>query len=400
MDKKDNYESNEQIRDAMWKNAERGGDIFSEIKFRRNNKKNYFKAFVKVFSFILIAALSGGVTAQYVTNKDKVSKNVNGNTSWSVLDNNTALGEYENPILQVTQKVAPTVVGISDKKEGEWETPEGSSSGIIVKSDGFIITNYHVIKDASQINVKLSNDNVLKATVVGTDIITDLAVIKVEASNLPIAKFGDSSKVKIGDIAIAIGNPLGKQFLGTVTAGVISTIDRRINIVDKKAGEQTIYKVIQTDADINAGNDGGALCNINGEVIGINNLKLKSTSEYSGMGYAINANEVKQIINDLMTHGKVSRPSIGIYGEVAVRADNDGIEGVRVQEVISGSGAAAAGIIPNDIIVQIADVSLKNMEDLSNILNKYKVSDKVSCKIWRNGKALKVTIKISELKAR
>ncbi|MBU3110638.1 S1C family serine protease [Clostridium lacusfryxellense] len=396
MDKKDNYESNEQIRDAMWKNAERGGDIFSEIKFRRNNKKNYFKAFVKVFSFILIAALSGGTAAQYVINK-AISKNVNGNTNWSVLQNNVQ-GEYENPILQVTQKVAPTVVGISDKKEGEWETPEGSSSGIIVKSDGFIITNYHVIKDALQINVKLSNDNVLKAKVVGVDPITDLAVLKVEASNLPVAKFGDSSKVKIGDVAIAIGNPLGEQFLGTVTAGVISAIDRKINIVDKKAGEQTIYKVIQTDADINPGNNGGALCNIYGEVVGINNVKLKSTSEYYGMGYAINSNEVKLIINDLMTHGKVSRPSIGIYGEVAVPTDNDGIEGVRVQEVISGSGAAEAGIITNDIIVQMADVSLKNMEDLSNILNKHKVSDKVSCKIWRNGKALKISIMISELK--
>ena len=405
MDKKDNYESNEQIRDAMWKNAERDGDIFSEIKFRKNNKKNYFKAFVKVFSFILIAALSGGTAAQYVINKDKTSKDISGDINWSVLENNNddgkyTKGEYDNPVLQVTQKVAPSVVGISDKKEGLWDSPEGSSSGIIVKSDGFIVTNYHVIKDATEIKVKLSNNNVLKARVVGTDAISDLAVIKVEASNLPIAKFGDSSKVKIGDIAIAVGNPLGRQFSGTVTAGVISALDRRINIVDKKTGEQTIYKVIQTDAAINPGNNGGALCNIFGEVIGINNLKINSTIENYGMGYAINANEVEGTINSLMTHGKVIRPSIGICGEVAVREDKDGIEGIRVQEVIRGSGAAIAGIIPSDIIVQIADVALKNMEDLSNILSKYKVSDRVSCKILRNGKILKISIAISELKVR
>jgi len=397
VDKEDGYESSGQIRDAMWKNAERG-DIFSEIKFRKNNKKNYFKIVLRLFSFILIAALSGGITAQYVVNKEKTSKVVNDDASWGILENSDAQAQYDNPILKATQMIAPTVVGISDKKEGLWETPEGSSSGIIVKSDGFIVTNYHVIKDAIAIKVKLSNDNVLDAKVVGKDVISDLAVIKINASNLPIAKFGDSSKVKIGDIAVAVGNPLGKQFLGTVTAGVISALDRRVNIVDKKTGEQTIYKLIQTDAAITPANNGGALCNVYGDVIGINNLKLNTTSENYGLGYAISSNEASKIIQELITNGKVIRPAIGIYGDAAVKADNDGIEGVHVQEVIIGSGAAKAGIIPNDIIVQIADASLKNMEDLSNVLNKYKVSDKVSCKIWRGGTSLKVSITISELK--
>ena len=234
-----------------------------------------------------------------------------------------------------------------------WDTSEGSGSGIIFKSDGFIITNYHVIEGATEIKVKLSNDNVLKATVVGTDAISDLAVIKVEASNLPIAKFGDSSKVKVGDLAIAIGNPLGEQFSGTVTAGIISALDRRINIVDKKTGEQTIYKVIQTDAAINPGNSGGALCNIYGEVIGINSLKINSASGTDGMGFAINTNEAKEIINDLMTYGKVIRPAIGIYGGTAISVGNDGVEGVYVQEVVRGSGAAVAGIMPTDIIIEI-----------------------------------------------
>ena len=157
-----------------------------------------------------------------------------------------------------------------------WNTPEGSGSGIIYKSDGFIITNYHVIEGATEIKVKLSNDNILIAKVVGSDAISDLAVIKVEANNLPIAKFGDSSKVKVGDLAVAIGNPLGEQFSGTVTAGIISALDRKINIVNKKTGEQTIYKVMQTDAVINPGNSGGPLCNIYGEVIGINSLKINS----------------------------------------------------------------------------------------------------------------------------
>jgi serine protease Do len=386
---KSKYEP-EEIRDAMWKNAERGQDIFGEIKFRKNNKKKYLKAFLKLFSFILIASLTGGITAQYVINKDKAQKDFNGALNSSALENNN--------ISQVARKVAPAVVGISNKAGELWDTSEGSGSGIIFKSDGFIITNYHVVEGTTEIKVKLSNDNVLKAVVVGTDARSDLAIIKVEATNLPIVKFGDSSKVKVGDLAIAIGNPLGDQFSGVVTAGIISSLDRRINIVDKKTGEQTINKVIQTDADINSGNSGGALCNISGEIIGINSWGINSASETYGMGFAININEAKAIINDLMDYGKVIRPAIGIYGAVAISEGKDGVEGVYVQEVVRGSGAYVAGIMPTDIIIQIGDAKVKNMEELSNILEKYKVGGRISCRIWRNGKIKDISITLSELK--
>ena len=295
--------------------------------------------------------------------------------------------------------MSPTVVGISVKVDGVEETPEASGSGIIFKSEGFIITNYHVIENATDIKVKLSNYKVLKAKVIGTDIISDLAVIKVDASNLPVAKLGDSSKVNVGDIAIAIGNPLGEQFSGGVTAGVISALDRKVNIVDKKTGEQTIYKVIQTDATINQGNSGGALCNINGEVIGINSLKISSSSEAYGVGFAININVAKEIISDLMTYGKVIRPAIGIYGVPAISVGNNGMEGVYVQEVVDNSGADKAGIMPTDIITQIGGVRVKNMEELSNVLDKYKVARNVHCKVQRNGKVKDVSITLSELKA-
>jgi len=399
MDNKDNYESCEEIRDAIWKNAECTKDIFGEINFRKNNKKNYFKSFLKVFSFILIAALSGGITAQYVVNKDKALKDFSGALNSSAIENNNIQETYNNQISQVALKVAPAVVGISNKAVGAWNTSEGSGSGVIFKNDGFIITNYHVIEGATEIKVKLSNDNILKAKVIGIDARSDLAVIKVQANNLPIAKFGDSSKVKVGDLAVAIGNPLGEQFSGTVTAGIISALNRRINMVDKKTGEQTIYKVIQTDAAINPGNSGGALCNIYGEVIGINSLKINSASGTEGMGFAINSNEAKEIIDNLMTYGKVIRPAIGIYGGTAISVGNDGVEGVYVQEVIRGSGAAVAGIMPTDIIIELGGKSVKNMEDLSDILEKYKVSDRLSCKIWRNGKVKDINIILSELKS-
>lgn len=399
MDNKYNHESCEEIRDAIWKNAECAQDIFGEIKFRKNNKKNYFKSFLRLFSFILIAALSGGITAQYIINKDKELKDFSGALKSNSLENNIIQRTYDNPISDVAQRVAPAVVGISNKAQGLRNTSEGSGSGIILKSDGFIVTNYHVIEGATEIKVKLSNDNILKAVVIGTDARSDLAVIKVEADNLPVAQFGDSSRVKVGDLAIAIGNPLGDQFLGTVTAGIISAVDRRINMVDQKTGEQTIYKVIQTDAAINSGSSGGALCNIYGEVIGINSLKIRSSSGTEGMGFAINSNEAKEIINDLMTYGKVIRPAIGIYGGTAVSVGQDGVEGVYVQEVIRGSGAAIAGILPTDIIIELGEKSIKNMQDLSDVLEKHKVSDRLSCKIWRNGKVKEISIVLSELKS-
>ncbi|MBK5239736.1 MAG: trypsin-like peptidase domain-containing protein [Clostridium sp.] len=377
----------------MWKNAECGHDIFGEIKFRKNNKKNYFKLSLKVFSFILIAALSGGITAQFVINKD-----FSGVLDSGGLGNNNTSGTYNKTISEVARKVSPVVVGISNKSEGIENTAEGSGSGIIFKSDGYIITNYHVVEGPTEIKVKLSNDNILRATLVGTDERTGLTVIKVEASNLPVAKFGDSSKINVGDLAISIGNPLGKEFTGTVTAGIISATDREINMIDKKTAEQTIYKVIQTDATIGSGSSGGALCNSNGEVIGINSLKVSSYGDAFAMGFAINSNEAQDIINDLMTDGKVIRPSIGIYGETATSAASGGVEGVYVKDVIRESGAAIAGIMPTDIITEIGGHSAKNMEDLNNILSEYKVNDDISCKIWRDGKIKKISIVLSELK--
>jgi len=391
MRNKNNYESREEIRDAMWKNAESGQDAFGEIKFRKNNKKNYFKSFLKVVSFILIAALSGGITAQYVINKGSVPKDGSGFLESNLLQNDNVNGVYDNSVSQVAQKVLPAVVGISNKAEGR-------GSGIIYKSDGFIITNYHVIEDATEIKVKLSNDNILDAKVVGSDAISDLAVIKVEANNLPIAKLGDSSKLRVGDLAIAIGNSIGEQYAGTVTAGIISALNRKINIVNKKTGEQTLYKVIQTDAAINLGNSGGALCNIYGEVIGINSLKINSVIGSEGTGFAISTNEAKAIIDDLMTYGKVIRPAIGIYGGTAISVSNDGVAGVYVQEVIRGSGAAVAGILPTDIITEVGGKRVKNMEELSKVLEKYKVGSRVVCKIWRSGKIKEISITLSELK--
>jgi serine protease Do len=296
-----------------------------------------------------------------------------------------------NSINKVAEAVGPAIVGISNKSQGEFGLEDSSGSGVIFNSNGYIVTNYHVIENSNNVTVKLSSGKILTASIVGTDERSDLAVIKIAAKNLPVAKFGDSSKVRVGDVAIAIGNPLGEEFAGSVTAGIISALNRKIQYGG------SVYKVLQTDAAINPGNSGGALCNELGEVIGINSLKIGESQNVEGMGFAISINEAKDIINSLMNYGKVSRPSLGIYGQYVISKEKN-IEGVYVEEVISGSGAAAAGVRPTDIIVGLDKRKVTKFEDLSDILDKHKIGDVIECEIWRSGKIIKTNITLSEMK--
>lgn len=382
------------VKDVKWQNVDREE---GKIKFTNRRSRSKLRSFIKAIAFIIIAAVSGGISGAYVINKKYSNK--------AYTPNNQSLTESKeegtqtktsdipkNAITKVAETVGPAVVGISNKAEGFFGTQDiGSGSGIIFDSNGYIVTNNHVIEGAAKVTVKLSSGKTLDATIVGADTRSDLAVIKVNAQNLPTAKFGDSSKVKVGDTAIAIGNPLGEEFAGSVTSGIISALNRRIQYGG------TIYKVLQTDAAINPGNSGGPLCNELGEVIGINSLKIGTEQNAEGMGFAISINEAKSIIKSLMDYGKVSRPFLGIYGQ-SVASEKNNIQGVYVREVISGSGAAAAGVKPTDIILELDKKKVTKFEDLSDILDKHKIGDTVVCKIWRSGKTMEINITLSEVK--
>lgn len=387
-----------EVKDVKWQNAENYNE--GGIKFRKTRRRRV-SDFLKLIAFILIAAVSGGISGAYVVKKQKVyvypsssqnsaSKNQNNNS------NTTNLAK--NSINNVAETVGPTVVAISNSAEGFMgEVSQGSGSGIIFDPNGYIVTNNHVIDGADKITVKLASGKTLDAKLVGTDPKSDLAVIKVSAQNLPSAKFGDSSKVRVGDVAIAIGNPLG-EYAGSVTSGIISAVNRKIRY------QGAVYNVFQTDAAINPGNSGGALCNESGEVIGINSLKISSTENVEnaeGIGFAITIDGAKSIISSLVKYGKVTRapsPYLGIKGSTAVAEENSGVKGVYISEVISGTGAAAAGIKPTDIITAVDGKDITTMQELQDIIEKHKVGDVVSCKVWRSGKTLKVNIILSELK--
>lgn len=292
-------------------------------------------------------------------------------------------------IVDIAKKAGPAVVGIINKQQsvnywGQSTEQTGSGSGIIIRSDGYIITNSHVIEGADSVTVITSTNEEYSATVVGQDAKTDLAVIKVNASGLPTAEIGSSADLQVGELAVAIGNPLGQEFAGSVTAGVISALNRSISIEGRQ------YTLIQTDAAINPGNSGGALLNDKGQVIGINSVKI-SSSELEGMGFAIPIDDAMTIIEELMDHGYVKgRPVIGIASREinSATARRYGlVEGVYVVQVNEGSGAEKAGLQIGDVIVAADGKTIKTLDELNEIRDSHKSGETIQLTIMRNNES-------------
>lgn len=311
----------------------------------------------------------------------------------------------ENPRAELTdteiaQKVGPAVVGIqcSVSVRTIFGTQKGTSSGsgIIISEDGTIVTNYHVIENAEDITVILNTGDELPATLVGGDEKSDLAVIKVETTQpLTVAAMGNSDELLPGDRVVAIGNPLGLELFGTVTAGIISGLNRTIKVDDN---EMTF---IQTDAAINSGNSGGALINAYGEVIGINSAKI-STEVGEGLGFAIPANTAAPIITDLIEVGYVrGRPLIGVNvveltQSIAFYNNLPVDSGLYVMSVTEGSGAESAGLRRGDIILSFDSQAVTTMKELNAVRDNHKVGDSVPMEIDRDGNRMTLTITLSE----
>jgi len=271
-------------------------------------------------------------------------------------------------------------------------------SGIIYSADGYIITNYHVISSAlsnstATITVTLPNQKEsIAATIVGSDKVSDLAVLKIDKTGLPAAEFGTSADTKVGELAVAIGNPLGQEFAGSVTVGYISAVNRKVTT------EGRTYNLIQTDAAINSGNSGGALVNSKGQVIGINSIKVQETG-VEGLGFALPIDDVKPIIEQLLTNKKISRPYIGLAGfdlDSKTAEKNSLVAGVYVQSVAANTPAQKAAIKSGDIITSIDGKAVETMEALNEIKNTKKVGDKVTLKIYRQKQYVDIVITLEE----
>lgn len=313
-----------------------------------------------------------------------------------------AISDARNtPVVRAAKAVSPAVVGITNKAQArDWFNnkvlvEQGVGSGVIIDSAGYIVTNNHVVQGAQEIAVSLSDGRTLDGKVLGSDPVTDLAVVKVEAAELPVAELGDSDDLLVGEPAIAIGNPLGMEFQGSVTTGVISALNRSIDIGERR------FKLIQTDAAINPGNSGGALVNADGLVIGINSAKIAANG-VEGIGLAIPSNIVRPIVESIIEKGRVVRPYLGVgvfdrqtaaqYGyQLNVKA------GVYVAQLTLNGPADKAGIRKGDLILKIDDTETNKVIDVRSCISDHQVGDTVKVLIQRNGKESSVDVKLEEM---
>ena len=290
---------------------------------------------------------------------------------------------------EIYEKAVPSVVSITGST--------GSGTGVVLSADGYIITNSHVVENAQQLSVLLSDQRTLPATIAAMDTVSDLAVLSVDADNLTPAVFGDSNALRVGDSVVAIGDPLGVELRGTMTNGIISAINRDIS-----TGGRTMT-LIQTNAALNSGNSGGPLLNCYGQVIGINTMKIgdyMSSAGVEGLGFAIPSATVKEIVDQLLTQGYVSgRPDIGFTGKSITSFDQMYYrfpKGVYITQVDSASDAAQKGIVSGDILLQFEDTRVSDTETLESLLYSYNAGDKVDIIIYRNGKQQALTITLEE----
>ncbi|AMP21054.1 hypothetical protein AZF37_07655 [endosymbiont 'TC1' of Trimyema compressum] len=349
---------------------------------------------------LLLAGIIGGLISLLayqgiltIMNQETSTQNKNTETVHEV-----KVGENVS-IPDVVANTSSTVVQIVNTSQSGGNLSSASiGSGVIIdNTNGYVVTNYHVIEGNGDLVVNLSDGRTTKATRLGGDPDSDIAVIQLEdKSNLKAIKLGDSPKLKVGQTAIAIGSPLGIELANTVTVGVVSALDREIS-VDTSNGK-TILTVLQTDAAINPGNSGGALINSSGELIAINSVKI-AASGVEGIGFAIPVNTVKVIADEIIKTGNVSRPQLGIaqmveIGDAMAKYYNTS-KGILVGEVLNNSAAAKAGIQKGDIITKIGDKEITTFEQLKQAIYSHKSGDKVKITLYRNGQTTEVEVTLS-----
>lgn len=386
----------------------------------------------KVFQSIMLVALcasAAGVTT-YVVNKKTAKQNTtvvvekDVNNQYAMTTARSAFSGQPVDLTDAAEKTVHAVVhikstvksrtqvvqempdifeyffgnGMPRQREIQSRPQVGYGSGVILSKDGYIVTNYHVIENADQIDVTLNDNRIFQATVVGTDPNTDLALIKIDGDEFPYIPMGNSEDLKLGEWVLAVGNPF--NLTSTVTAGVVSAKARKIGVYESR---ESIESFIQTDAAINMGNSGGALVNVRGELIGINAALESPTGTYAGYGFAIPTTIVGKVVADLKEFGTVQRALLGIMGgdvsamlQLEENKDKDfgTLDGVYVSDVTDGGGALAAGIESGDVIIAINGKKVKTMTELQEVIAQHRPGDKIRVTLLRNKKEKEVTVEL------
>ena len=385
---------------------------------------------MKQLMLLILASIFGGFIALggYQLMDATNDKSSNEQVNYSVLTNvskssNTANTNAPDSFTKAAEKGMPAVVHITAKKtqatarqqqRGEGyddffrdffgngffdiqPTPqEGTGSGVIISKDGYIVTNNHVIDFADEVSVTLHDQRKFTAKVIGKDPTTDVAVLKVEDNDLPTLKFSNSDKVKVGEWVLAVGNPF--NLTSTVTAGIVSAKGRDINILQ---GNTAIESFIQTDAAVNPGNSGGALINLEGDLIGINTAIKTRTGSFAGYSFAIPSNMVQKIVDDIIEFGEAQRGFIGINIANLNSEDLDQLnlnisEGVLVESVVEDGAAIKAGVLPDDIIIAVNAQKVKTAPELQELIGRLRPGDEVDLEIIRRGKIKNIKVRLQK----
>ena len=376
-----------------------------ESRMGKNNKRkvnvNTNGLFKIVITLLVVASL--GMNVFLFTKVNKSSSSGSSSNKNATVENVNY--DVKSSTTDVIEKVNSSVVGVLVYANG---TASGSGSGVVYRVDGktaYIITNAHVVSGATDVQVVFSNKESVNATIVGSDTYSDIAVLKLTADfDMTAIKCGDSSLLDQGETVLAIGSPLGIEYAGTVTQGIVSGIDRTVSVdLNDDGQEDWDMNVIQTDAAINPGNSGGALVNMAGELVGITSMKLSNTS-VEGMGFALPINDVITSVEQIIENGKVTRPQIGISGVSLsgyssyqlryYRINTDLTDGIYVSRVTSGGAASKAGIQEGDIIVKFDGKEVTTYKSFLTELYSKEPGDKVSVVVNRNGteKTIEVTL--------
>lgn len=404
-------------------------DDHSQNRFReqKGNRGGVFLASVvgailgAILVIIAIPALSnrGILPYQIEPNENNAVESTTNNNNQNVIQKQIAYDVTTNTTKAV-DKAADAVVGInniqstsfwSDEEADSGEEAAGTGSGVVYKKAGdkaYVVTNHHVVEGAAKLEVSFSDGTKIPAKLLGSDVWTDLAVLEVDADKIKkVAEFGDSDKLKMGEPVIAIGNPLGATFSGSVTQGIISGLKRTIPVdINQDGLIDWNAEVLQTDAAINPGNSGGALINIAGQLIGINSMKIAQNA-VEGIGLSIPINSARPIIDDLEKFGTVKRPYMGVdlksvseipayYQEEALKLPRNINYGVALRQVVPNSPAAQAGLQELDVIVEMDGEKINDVIDLrKHLYQKKKIGEQLKIKFYRDGKQKQTTLTLT-----
>lgn len=402
----------EKTRQSQGENIASQQTVYTEtvVPKKKKHKKAWIASLAGVMAAVVLVG-AGALGYKFFGNGEGNGGNGSDNLA---TDPNTSF-HYEQlasgdktsmSVVDIAKEVGPAIVGITNTTQVQSifgiSEQQSTGSGIIISQDGYIVTNNHVVEGARTLSVQLNTGEEYEASLIGADSQTDLAVIKINPKEtLTVAKLGESAKLQVGELAVAIGNPLGAELSGTVTVGIISGVNRTIQT--SNSDPNSTMTLIQTDAAINPGNSGGALINAYGEVIGINNMKYAS-EEVEGIGFAIPIDTAKTIINDLMESGYVKgRPYIGITVQevtTALAFRNNLPVGLYVSSVTEMGPADRAGIQRGDVITAVNGKKVETANELNEIKNNSKVGDVLTFTVQRDGQKTDVAVTLQEDRTR